>query len=416
MKSCNQRRSLDGQYPRNGMSVRDTDVERRGSSLSGKRILVGVTGGIAAVDTVRLLREMRRHGAEMLVIMTESAQRVITPLAVEWASQSEVITDWDGDMKQLEDVDAILVAPATRNTIAAHLHGMQQGPLLMALSAARSRDTHVLMVPSMHADLADDPVTDDIVERLREEGIDVLWGDLEEGKRKTPNHEHVVARFAHGINAAAPNRKSVVVTLGGTYSPIDDVRGIQNTSSGATGYAIADSLYRHGHDVTCVVGKTSVPEPGWLPLCIPAENPSDMLAELKALANDDIQAWVHTAAVLDYIVESPAEGKLASQQGPLHVKLVEGAKHIQELKEKVRGSTRIGFKLETGIKQRDLIHRATAQIEHSEMTAVVANRLEDLEDTTKPRGYLVDKQGSHFVLETQFDLCDALRTIIERGD
>ena len=197
---------------------------------------------------------------------------------------------------------------------------------------------------------------------------------------------------------------------------IDDVRGIQNTSSGATGYAIADSLYRHGHDVTCVVGKTSVPEPGWLPLCIPAENPSDMLAELKALANDDIHAWVHTAAVLDYIVESPAEGKLASQQGPLHVKLVEGAKHIQELKEKVRGSTRIGFKLETGIKQRDLIHRATAQIELSEMTAVVANRLEDLDDTTKPRGYLVDKQGSHFVLETLFDLCDALRTIIERGD
>ena len=398
------------------MSVRDTDVERRGSSLSGKRILVGVTGGIAAVDTVRLLREMRRHGAEMLVIMTESAQRVITPLAVEWASQCEVITDWDGDMKQLEDLDAILVAPATRNTIAAHLHGMQQGPLLMALSAARSRDTHVLMVPSMHADLADDPVTDDIVERLREEGIDVLWGDLEEGKRKTPDHEIVVARFAHGINATASNRKSVVVTLGGTYSPIDDVRGIQNTSSGATGYAIADSLYRHGHDVTCVVGKTSVPEPGWLPLCIPAENPSDMLAELKALANDDIHAWVHTAAVLDYIVESPAEGKLASQQGPLHVKLVEGAKHIQELKEKVRGSTRIGFKLETGIKQRDLIHRATAQIELSEMTAVVANRLEDLDDTTKPRGYLVDKQGSHFVLETQFDLCDALRTIIERGD
>tara|TARA_Y200000002_G_scaffold173463_1_gene143088 strand:- start:583 stop:1779 length:1197 start_codon:yes stop_codon:yes gene_type:complete len=398
------------------MSVRDTDVERLGSSLSGKRILVGVTGGIAAVDTVRLLREMRRHGAEMLVIMTESAQRVITPLAVEWASQCEVITDWDGDMKQLEDVDAILVAPATRNTIAAHLHGMQQGPLLMALSAARSRDTHVLMVPSMHADLADDPVTDDIVERLREEGIDVLWGDLEEGKRKTPNHEHVVARFAHGINATAPNRKSVVVTLGGTYSPIDDVRGIQNTSSGATGYSIADSLYRHGHDVTCVVGKTSVPEPGWLPLCIAAENPNDMLAELKALANDDIQAWVHTAAVLDYIVEAPAEGKLASQQGPLHVKLVEGAKHIQELKEKVRGSTRIGFKLETGVKQRDLIHRATAQIEHSEMTAVVANRLEDLSDTTKPRGYLVDKQGSHFVLETQFDLCDALRTIIERGD
>ena len=398
------------------MGVRDTDVERKGSSLAGQRILVGVTGGIAAVDTVRLLREMRRHGAEMLVIMTESAQRVITPLAVEWASQCEVITDWDGDMKQLENVDAILVAPATRNTIAAHLHGMQQGPLLMALSAARSRSTHVLMVPSMHADLADDPVTDDIVDRLRKEGIDVMWGDLEEGKRKTPNHEHIVARFAHGIHSRSSNRKNVVVTLGGTYSAIDDVRGVQNTSSGTTGYAIADELYRHGHDVTCVVGRTSVTQPTWLPLCIKAEQPQEMLAELKALSNDDIDAWIHAAAVLDYIVESPAEGKLASQQGPLQVNLVEGQKHIQELKESVRGSTRIGFKLEAGVKQRDLIHRATAQIEHAEMTAVVANRLEDLGDSTKPRGYLVDKQGSHFVLQTQFDLCDALRTIVERGD
>ncbi len=398
------------------MSVRDTDVKRRGSSLAGKRILVGVTGGIAAVDSVRLLREMRRHGAEMLVIMTESARRVITPLAIEWASQCQVITDWDGDMKQLEDVDAILVAPATRNTIAAHLHGMQQGPLLMALSAARSRNTHVLMVPSMHADLADDPVTDDIVDRLREEGIDVMWGDLEEGKRKTPSHEHIVARFAHGINSRLSHRKNVVITLGGTYSPIDDVRGVQNTSSGATGYALADELYRYGHDVTCVVGRTSVAQPPWLPLCIKAEQPDEMLAELKALAKDEIHAWVHAAAVLDYVVEAPAEGKLASQQGPLQVSLVEGAKHIQELKEKVRGSTRIGFKLETGIKQRDLIHRATAQIEHSEMTAVVANRLEDLGDPSKPRGYLVDKQGSHFVLDTQDDLNDALRTIIERGD
>ena len=120
------------------MSVRDTDVEKRGASLAGKRILVGVTGGIAAVDTVRLLREMRRHGAEMLVIMTESAQRVITPLAVEWASQCEVITNWDGDMKQLEDVDAILVAPATRTRLQHTFTGCSR-TLLMALSAARSR-------------------------------------------------------------------------------------------------------------------------------------------------------------------------------------------------------------------------------------------------------------------------------------
>ena len=175
-------------------------------------------------------------------------------------------------------------------------------------------------------------------------------------------------------------------------------------------------MYRHGHDITCVVGKTSVQMPQWLPLCISAPQPQTMLKELMAIANDNIDAWVHTAAVLDYVVETPANGKLASQQGPLDITLVEGDKHILELKSKTAGSTRIGFKLESGIKQRDLIHRAVAQIEHSGMTAVVANRLEDLHDPSKPRGYLVDKQGSHFVLEHELNLCDALRTIIERGD
>ena len=95
-----------------------------------------------------------------------------------------------------------------------------------------------------------------------------------------------------------------------------------------------------------VWSERQVPQPAWLPLCIKAEQPDEMLAELKALANDDIDAWIHAAAVLDYVVESPAEGKLASQQGPLQVNLVEGAKHIQELKDEF-GDQQGGFKLET---------------------------------------------------------------------
>ena len=83
------------------MALRDTDVETTGSSLEKRRIVLGVTGGIAAVETVRLARALRREGAELTVIMTPSAQRIITPLAVRWASQAEVITDWDGDLTAL---------------------------------------------------------------------------------------------------------------------------------------------------------------------------------------------------------------------------------------------------------------------------------------------------------------------------
>jgi phosphopantothenoylcysteine synthetase/decarboxylase len=160
---------------------------------------------------------------------------------------------------------------------------------------------------------------------------------------------------------------------------------------------------------------TTVKACEWLPLVIHCPTPEAMLKECTALTNDNIDAWVHAAAVLDYVVEAPAEGKLASQQGSLNLKLTESAKHIMELKDACSSAVRIGFKLESGIKQKDLIHRAYAQTQKAGMTAVVANRLEDLGDTSKPRGYLVDRQGAHFVLESTDELNDAIQTLIERG-
>lgn len=397
------------------MALRDTDVEVQGNALLGQRIVLGITGGIAAVESVRLARALRREGADLTVIMTNAAQRIITPLAVRWASQAEVITDWDGDLSALNHADAVLVAPATRDVMASHLHGLQHGPLMMALSVARSRSTPTMMVPSMHQDLATDPVTDDTVEELRSEGMHVLWGPEEEGKRKTPDVQHIVAELAHIANKNKPNRKNIVITLGATRSAIDDVRHVQNTSSGSTGWALAQHLHKHGHDVTCVAGITTIPAPAWLPLVLHCPTPEAMLAECTALSNDAIDAWVHAAAVLDYVVEQAAEGKLASQQGTLTLPLIESPKHIIELKDACASAVRIGFKLESGIKQADLIHRAYAQIQKAGMTAVVANRLEDLGNTSKPRGYLVDQQGAHFVLNTVDDLHEAVRTLIERG-
>ncbi len=397
------------------MTLRDTDVEPTGSSLKNRRVVLGVTGGIAAVETVRLARALRREGADLLVIMTPSAQRIITPLAVRWASQAEVITDWDGDLSALNKADAVVVAPATRDAMASHVHGLQHGPLMMALSVARSRNTPTLFAPSMHLDLADDPVTDELVDAVRAQGAHVLWGPKEEGKRKTPSVERLVAETAHLVNRNRPNRRNVVVTLGATRSAIDDVRHVQNTSSGATGWSIAGHLHRHGHDVTCVAGITTTAAPEWLPLVLNCPTPDAMLTECRALANDPIEAWIHAAAVLDYVVESPAEGKLASQQGTLTLPLIESPKHIVELKDACSSAVRIGFKLESGVKQTDLIHRAFAQIQKAEMTAVVANRLEDLGVKGKPRGYLVDRQGAHFVLESVQDMNDAILTLIERG-
>jgi phosphopantothenoylcysteine decarboxylase/phosphopantothenate--cysteine ligase len=395
--------------------TRDLDVVPVGHSLDGRRILLGVSGGIAAVDTVRVARELRRHGAEVLTVMTRAAQRVITPLAVRWATDGTVITDWEGDMAQLEGVDGVLVAPATRNTIAAHLHGLQHGPLLMAMSAARARGTPLLVVPSMHHDLADDPVTEDLVEAVQAQGATVVWGPSDEGRRKTPDHVAMVARLCHLVNAQKPHRRSVAVTLGATVSPIDDVRSVVNTSTGKTGWAIADDLYRHGHDVTCISGRTSAPQPSWLPLVLPAQGAPEMLEECLAVAKDGLDAWVHAAAVLDYLVPNAAEGKLASGSEGLRIDLVPGPKHIDVLREACPNAVRIGFKLESGIPQRELVQRAHAQVKRAGMTAVIANRLEDLGREDRARAYLVDASGSDFALHTERDMVDAIRHLVERG-
>ena len=96
------------------MASDDRGVEIKGNSLDGMTILLGITGGIAAVDSVRVSRELRRHGATVKVLMTHSAQQVISPMALEWASAGEVISDWDSDMKQLDDFDASVITSHVR--------------------------------------------------------------------------------------------------------------------------------------------------------------------------------------------------------------------------------------------------------------------------------------------------------------
>ena len=172
------------------MAMRDTDVEIRGDSLADKKILLGVSGGIAAVDTVRLARELRRHGANVSVMMTHSAQKIISPLAVEWATQTEVITNWESDLSALETVDGILIAPATRDLLASYLHGLQHGPILMALSAARTRKCPVMMIPSMHADLADDPITSDLDDEVDADIPDVS-SDIDQVELEEPQDMNV---------------------------------------------------------------------------------------------------------------------------------------------------------------------------------------------------------------------------------
>jgi len=117
--------------------VSDTGVDYKGSSLLNRHVLFVISGGIAAVESIKLLRELRRHRAKVTIMMTKESEKIISPLAVSWAANERIVSDWDPEMKQLNNYDALLVAPATRNTIAKHIHGITDSPVMMSLAAAR---------------------------------------------------------------------------------------------------------------------------------------------------------------------------------------------------------------------------------------------------------------------------------------
>ena len=395
----------------------DLAVEALGESLSDRHALLVVSGGIAAVESVKLSREIRRHGAQLSIIMTKGTHKIITPLALSWASGSPIISDWDSEMSQFSRFDAILVAPATRNTISKHIHGVIDSPATMALSAARGNGTPILFVPSMHSDLFDDPVTTELLDAIAAEGSEFVVDDPSEGRRKQPNPIQIVAQLCHCINKHLPNRKKVAITLGANRAPIDSVRAIQNASSGATGWRLAEHLHRMGHEVVCIAGVTSSDSQFSLPTVIRAGTPSEMLSACIEVASTKFRpdAWIHAAAVLDYYAE-PISGKKPSGESDWDLHLTPGTKHIEEIANITEGSVRIGFKLEVDVSVDELLDRATAQIERLGTDAVVANLKDEVHDPNTPRGRIVLPDGQVMEMRDDAELCRTIESLLHIRD
>ena len=395
----------------------DLGVEVQGDSLDGRNVLLVVSGGIAAVESVKLSREIRRHGANLSIIMTKDANKVITPLALSWASASPVITEWDSEMSQLSEFDGVIVAPATRNTISKHIHGVMDSPAMMALSAARGNKTPLIFVPSMHTDLFDDPVTSDLINSLESEGSYIILDQPSEGKRKQPNHIQIVAELCNCINQRLPDRKNVAITLGANRAPIDSVRAIQNASSGATGWRIAEHLFRMGHEVVCIAGVTSSDPNFTLPHVIRDGTPTGMLNACLEVASVEPKpdAWIHAAAVLDYYTE-PISGKKPSGQSNWNLQLTPGPKHIEELSHLAKDCVRIGFKLEVDVPVNVLLERATEQISRLGTDAVVANLKDEVHDPNTPRGRIVLSSGDVLEMRDDAELCRTIESLLHIRD
>lgn len=296
-----------------------------------KRILLGITGGIAAYKAAELLRLLIKQNVEVQVVMTEAACHFITPTTMQGLSGKPVLTDqWDtsvpNGMPHIDlgrAADAIVIAPASADFIAKLAHGLADD-LLSTLCLARN--CPLLIAPAMNREMWANAATQRNVAQLTADGVQILGPDSgvqacgEEGLGRMREAAQLALDIAAYFQPRLLSGKNILVTAGPTYEPIDPVRGITNRSSGKMGYAIAQAACELGGKVTLISGPTSLAKPHGVQ-SVDVESAEQMFeAVKKQVGNCDI--FISVAAVADYRVEQPDTQKIKKSEKSLALTLV----------------------------------------------------------------------------------------------
>ena len=351
--------------------------------LSGKRILLIISGGIAAYKSLDLIRRLRERGAEVRPLMTKSAQEFVTPLAVGALSSGHVYTELFsredeqdvGHIRLARDCDLVLVAPATANLMAKMAHGLADD---LASTVLLATDRPVLLAPAMNPKMWAAAPTRRNVELLKKDGISFIGpmaGEMAE------SNEAGVGRMAEPLQIAAAvadmlaggakplEGRTAIVTSGPTHEPIDPVRYIANRSSGRQGHAIAAALAKLGAKVTLVSGPVTIPDPAGV-TTVHVETASEMLEAVTAQLPADIALMV--AAVADWRVVTPADQKIKKQPGeaPLSLQLAENPDILKTVGHHAkRPKLVVGFAAET----QNVEANGRAKLERKGADMIVAN-------------------------------------------
>ena len=363
------------------------------SALSGKKILLGITGSIAAYKSAYLVRQLIKEGADIKVIMTREATQFITPLTLSTLSKNPVLTDlvadkellWNNHVELSLWADVMLIAPASANTIAKFAHGLCDNLLTAVYLSARNP---VIIAPAMDEDMWKHAATQRNINTCIGFGnriIPVDSGELASGlvgpgRMAEPNNivDFLVSHFESKKVTAATIKpftgKKVMVTTGPTYEAIDPVRFIGNYSSGKMGIALAEALADQGADVELILGpSTLLPKNSGIKITrITAA--SEMYDEAnRAFRTADIT--IMAAAVADYSPEKTAPEKIKKNAGAfLHLNLVKTPDILRSLGERKKpGQILIGFALETT----DEVTNAKEKLRSKNLDMIVLNSLND---------------------------------------
>jgi phosphopantothenoylcysteine decarboxylase / phosphopantothenate---cysteine ligase len=355
---------------------------RHSELLAGRRIVLGISGSIAAIEVPRIARELIRHGADVVAVMSPEATRLVTPEAVQFATGHPPVLQLSGEVEHVallgpgsERADLLLIAPATANTISKIAHGIDDTPVTSCASVALGGGVPILVAPAMHAHMALNPAIRENLEKLRSWGVGLIAPQSAEGEEKIASPEEVAAAVLHRLARGPLAGRRVIVIGGASREPIDAVRSVTNESSGATAVALATQAHFRGAQVSLWAGAVQVPLPPYVPI-----ERWRTVSDLSAFARTHAADLAHAALVLvpaalsDYTLR-PAAGKIASRETPeLVLTMSRAPKILPELRRHAPAPTvLVGFRLEAGRSPDELAASAERLRAEADLDVVVAN-------------------------------------------
>ena len=350
--------------------------------LINKRIVLGVTGGIAAYKTAELTRTLMQAGAQVKVIMTKSAAEFITPLTMQTLSQNQVYTDMfvPADKYEMahialaEFADAFVIAPATANIIGKIASGIGDD-LLSTTIMAQNKPT--LICPAMNDKMLANPIVQENIKKLKRFGyavMDSVEGELAcktQGKGRLPDIPEIVEEIETLLTLKDLDGVKILITAGPTEEPLDPVRFITNLSSGKMGYALAIAAHRRGARVTLISGPTTLP----LPTAEKIIRVRTALEMHKAVMDNYTKTAIiiKAAAVADYCPKVLSAEKIKKDKKTFSVELKRNPDIIAEIGKNKGNRVLVGFAMET----QNLLANAREKLKKKNMDLIVANNLQE---------------------------------------
>ena len=359
-------------------------VSTSGTELHGKKIVLCISGSVAAYKAIELARLLMRHGCKNVTcVASKAATRLIRPAYLKWATGNDVVTDLTGNLEHIRladynKSDLVIVYPATANTISKLANGIDDAPIPTVLTVALGSKTPIVICPAMHESMYENPAVLRNIRYLTQKSVVFAGPQMIEGKAKAPEPEYIldnviIPRFGAGIGSPLKGKR-VLLTAGPTVEYIDPVRMITNKSSGKTGVLLCEQMLKAGAKVHMIYGPGREEPPTKGVTVTRVETSAQMHKALRLALKDTIyDVVVMAAAVSDYAPTNARRTKIDSSPDTYVVKLKRVPKIIQTVKRIQKNTFLVGFKAECNISQLSLQRAAQSSIKENGSDMVIAN-------------------------------------------